>query len=155
MEVETHIFCFSPLVIQFILFACIPFDSIWHYDLFFLGAAWVARENETLDFKKDYWVSWRGGINFGGLYYFLHQRPRSGRKNARSPTVDFGCWGRDVCPQDVEDADIWDQESWIWTIRKSKVMKLSLLPCMTSDLHYSTVITLVRSYCAASIKNHF
>jgi hypothetical protein len=26
-------------------------------------------------------------------------------------------------------------------------MKLSLLPCMTFDLHHSTVVMLVRSYC--------
>jgi hypothetical protein len=38
----------------------------------------------------------------------------------------------------VEDADIWDQESRIWTIRKSKVMKLSLFTLY--DLWFTLLI---------------
>lgn len=135
-------FCSSVVIVFNIM--------IWY----FLGAAWVAWENEALDFKKDHRISWWGGINFGGLHCILYKRPRPGRKDAGAPTVNFGCWGRDVCSQDVEDAYIWDKESRIRTIRKNKGMNLSPSPCIIfSDLcHSSTVISLVSSYCTTSEK---
>lgn len=63
-----------------------------------------------MDLEEDNGVSGGGGGHPGGLHRLQHEGARSRLADAGAAPVDLGRRGRDVRPQDVEDAHLRDQE---------------------------------------------
>ena len=118
--------------------------AAWFFSLLMIytliSTAWVAWEDETMDFKEDNRVSWRGGSYFGGLYCFLYQRSHTSIDNARNASVYSGWRGRNVRPQNVENVDIRNQES-----RNRLICEIKILGCRLYLSQFRKLLMFVKS----------